>query len=235
LGKRNTKLPLTEWKYYGLGRTSFGSEDSELPWIAGTVLLRNNNPGNGKRPNIASLSRKVLISSIRQLAPYLIIGPRRIILIGAIAAVALAIIFYPLIVQTPFDPQKVAIQLTGVDLVSGSESEQKLDLRVGLQITNTNEFTLTTSKIAYDLFADGVLVGSDTLSYEDVPVNGRPAFFSNQPVTLSDTLTLQYSDETAPLFDKILNNSTDINWRITGSAAIESGTTLQEKNFSSEL
>ena len=226
---------MTEWNYYGLGRTSFGSEDSELPWIAGTVLLRNNNPGNGKRANIASLSRKVLISSIRQLAPYLIIGPRRIILIGAIAAVALAIIFYPLIVQTPFDLQKVAIQLTGVDLVSGSESEQKLDLRVGLQITNTNEFTLTTSKIAYDLFADGALVGSDTLSYEDVPVNGRPAFFSNQPVTLSDTLTLQYSDETAPLFDKILNNSTDINWRVTGSATIESGTTLQEKNFSSEL
>ena len=165
----------------------------------------------------------------------MIIGPRRIILIGAIAAVALAIIFYPLIVQTPFDPEKVAIQLTGVDLMSGSEAEQKLDLRVGFQITNTNEFTLTTSKIAYNLFADSAPVGSDTLSYEDVPVNGRPALFSNQPVTLSDTLTVQYSDETAALFDKILNNSTDINWRITGSAEIESGTTLQEKNFSSEL
>jgi hypothetical protein len=114
------------------------------------VLLWSNSPSNIKRANIASLSRKVLISSIRQLAPYLIIGPRRIILIGAIAAVALAIIFYPLIVQTPFDPEKVAIQLTGVDLMSGSEGEQKLDLRVGLQITNTNDFTLTTSKIAYD-------------------------------------------------------------------------------------
>ena len=78
----------------------------------------------------------------------MIIGPRRIILIGAIAAVALAIIFYPLIVQTPFDPEKVAIQLTGVELMSGSEGEQSLDLRVGLLITNTNEFTLTTSKIA---------------------------------------------------------------------------------------
>jgi LEA14-like dessication related protein len=165
----------------------------------------------------------------------LIIGPRRIILIGAIAAVALTIIFYPLIVQTPFDPQKVAIQLTGVQLMSGSEGEQKLDLRVGFQIINTNEFTLTTSRIAYELFADGAPVGSSTLSYEDVPVNGRPAFFSNQPVTLSDTLTLQYSDQTAALFGKILNNSTDINWRVNGSATIESGTTLQEKAFSSEI
>ncbi len=156
-------------------------------------------------------------------------------LIGAIAAVALAIIFYPLIVQTPFDPESVAIQLTGVQLQSGSESEQRLDLRVALQVTNTNEFTLTTSKIAYDLFADGAPVGSDTISYEDVPVTGRPAFFSNEPVTISDTMTLQYTDEMANLFSRILSNSTDINWRITGSATIESGTTLQEKSFSSEL
>jgi LEA14-like dessication related protein len=165
----------------------------------------------------------------------LIIGPRRIALIGAIAAVALAIIFYPLIVFTPFDPEKVRIALANVQLVSGSESEQKLDLRVALNITNNNEFTLTTSKIDYDLFADGTSVGTDTISYEDVPVNGRPAFFSNQPVTIADTMTLQYSDEMAGLFRKILDNSTNINWRISGSATIESGTTLQEKAFSGEL
>ena len=156
-------------------------------------------------------------------------------LIGAIAAVALAIIFYPVIVQTPFDPDKVAIQLAGVELLSGSEGEQRLDLRVALQITNTNEFTLTTSKIDYDLFADGAPVGSDTISYEDVPVNGRPAFFANQPVTISDTLTLQYTDEMASVFSRILNNSTDINWRISGTATVESGTRQQEKTFSSEL
>lgn len=156
-------------------------------------------------------------------------------LIGAIAAVALAIIFYPLIVQTPFDPERVAIQMTGVQLLSGSEGEQRLDLRVALQLTNTNEFTLTTSMIMYELFADGAPVGSDTISYEDVPVTGRPALFPNQPVTISDTLTLQYSDEMASLFSRILNNSTDVNWRISGSATIESGTTLQEKRFSSEV
>ena len=156
-------------------------------------------------------------------------------LIGAIAAVALAIIFYPLIVQTPFDPERVAIQMTGVELLSGSEGEQRLDLRVALQLTNTNEFTLTTSMIMYELFADGAPVGSDTISYEDVPVTGRPALFPNQPVTISDTVTLQYSDEMASLFSRILNNSTDVNWRISGSATIESGTTLQEKRFSSEV
>jgi len=212
-----------------------GSHQIELVETIWRLHFHSNSANNMKMSKIASFSRKVLISSIRQLAPYLIIGPRRLVLIGAIAAVALAIIFYPLIVQTPFDLEKVAVQLTGVELLSGSEGEQKLDLRVALQITNTNEFTLTTSRIVYDLFADGAPVGSDTISYEDVPVNGRPAFFSNQPVTISDTLTLQYTDEMATLFSRILNNSTDLNWRISGTATIESGTTLQEKRFSSEL
>jgi hypothetical protein len=165
----------------------------------------------------------------------LIIGPRRVALIGAIAAVALTIIFYPLLVATPFDPNDVSLNLSRVALTSGGEGEQRLDLRVSLNVTNASDYTLTTSKIEYELFADGASVGSDTVSYEDIPVNGRPALFPNQPITISDTFTLEYSDSRAELFNKVLNSSEDISWRITGSATIESGTTFQERPFSSEL
>lgn len=166
----------------------------------------------------------------------MIIGPRRVVLIGAIAAIVLAIIFYPLIVQTPFRLEDVHINLSRVTLASGSEGDQQLDLRVSFNISSTSEYTLTTSKIEYELFADGASVGSDTLSYEDIPVNGRPALFSNSPpITLTDTFVLQYSDQKAELFNKILNNSEDIKWSVTGLANIESGTSFQEKRFSSEL
>lgn len=166
----------------------------------------------------------------------MIIGPRRVVLIGAIAAVVLTIIFYPLLVQTPFELEDVHINLSRVTLASGSEGDQKLDLRVSFNITNTSGYTLTTSKIEYELFADGAPAGSDTLSYEDIPVNGRPALFSNSPpITLTDPFVLQYSDARAELFNKILNNSEDIKWSITGLANIESGTSFQEKHFSSEL
>ncbi len=222
-------------KSFSLNQIPFNEHEFELVGIFGIVLLNMKSTSNVKMSKILYFSRKVLISSVRQLAAYLIIGPRRIVLIGAIAAVALGIIFYPLIVFTPFDPERVTIQPIGVELVSGSEGEQRLDLRVALQVTNTNEFTLTTSRIDYDLFADGTPVGSDTISYEDVPVTGRPALFANQPVTITETLSLQYTDEIADLFTRILNNSTDINWRIRGSATIESGTTQQEETFSGEL
>jgi hypothetical protein len=166
----------------------------------------------------------------------LIIGPRRVALIGAIAAVVLTIVFYPLLVQTPFDLEDINIQLIRVMLASGSQEEQKLDLRISLNITNMSEYTLTTSKIEYELFADGAPVGTDTISYEDIPVNGRPALFSNAPpITITDTFTLDYSDDRAELFNQILGESTDISWSITGSASIESGTSFQEKTFTSEL
>ena len=166
----------------------------------------------------------------------LIVGPRRVALIGAIAAVVLTIVLYPILVSTPFELEDISIRLSRVVLASGSEGEQKIDLRISFNITNSSEFTLTTSKIEYELFADGATIGSDTISYEDVPVNGRPALFSNAPpITITDTFTLEYSDDKAMLFDKILSSSADVAWSVKGTASIESGTTFKEKTFSSEL
>lgn len=166
----------------------------------------------------------------------MIIGPRRVALIGAIAAVVLTIVLYPELVRTPFNLEDVNIQLGRVALVSGSEDEQELDLRVVFNVSNTSGYTLTTSKIEYELLADGASVGTDTISYEDIPVNGRPALFSDaRPISIPDTFTLKYSDEDAELFNKLLNDSADIQWSVTGKASIESGTTFQEKTFSDEL
>jgi hypothetical protein len=165
----------------------------------------------------------------------LILGPRRLALIAAIAAVALAIIFYPLIVSTPIDLEKVSIALSRVVLSSGGQGEQELSLRVTFVVNNTNDFTLTTSRIDYELFADGTSIGSHTLSYEDVPPNGRPPFFSGTSVPLSDTFTLRYSDSNAETFNRILEDTTQIQWRASGSSIIESGTTFVTKEFSDEL
>jgi len=165
----------------------------------------------------------------------LIIGPRRVALIGAIAAVVLVIIFYPLIVQTPIDLDKVGIELSKVEKTSGSQGEQSLNLRVTFMVTNNNDITLTTSQINYELFADGVNLGPQTLSYEDVPLNGRPALFSGTHVPLAHTFTVDYSDSEAAIFNKILNSTSDVKWTVTGSASIESGTTQETKDFSAEL
>jgi hypothetical protein len=158
-------------------------------------------------------------------------------LIGAIAAVVVTIIAYPylLTIFSPeIDVEKVNIDLANVSLQPES-SEQELTLQVTFTLVNNNEVALTTSKIEYELFADGTTVGTDILSYEDIPVNGRPALFSGSPVPLRDFFVLKYSDDEAALFNTILTNSTQLNWRVTGSAIIESGTIFVPKEFSAVL
>lgn len=165
----------------------------------------------------------------------MILGPRRLALIAAIAAVALTIIFYPLIVATPIDVEKIRIEFTRIAVDENSSSDQELVLRLTLTVTNNDTVTLTTSKIDYELFADGEMVGSDTLSYEDIPVNGRPALFPGTAVPLTNTFTLEYSDEEADMLNRIMSNSTEMDWSIRGSATIASGTSLVVKDFEASV
>ncbi len=148
---------------------------------------------------------------------------------------ALAIVFYPLIVRTPIDLDKVSIELTKVSLKSGTAGEEELSLELTFTLTNLNNFTLTTSRIDYELFADGGSIGTGVLSYEDVPPPGRPALFSGDSVPLRHQFTYRYSDSQAETFNKIMSNSTQIAWSVSGSAFIESGTTLETKQFSDRL
>jgi LEA14-like dessication related protein len=165
----------------------------------------------------------------------LIIGTRRAVLIGVIVAVALAIILYPLITFTPIDLNAVTIQLAEVSLASGSSQEQSLDLKVVFRVNNTSDITLTTSRIDYELFADGVSLDSDTLSYEDIPLNGRPQLFPGGSVPLTRTFHFQFSDARAEVFDKILNNGQEIEWSVKGTIEVESALTVLPKNFTDEL
>jgi LEA14-like dessication related protein len=163
-----------------------------------------------------------------------IIGPRRIILIGAIAAIAATIILLPIIfAQTAPDLNKVDVRLSKVSVTKADE--EKINLKVVFTLANPTEQTATTSKIEYELFADGVLLGQDTISYEDIPPNGRPAIFGNGSVDISDPFVVEYSDDLAALYDKIENDTQNVRWGVKGTAQIESTLTTVPKDFENEI
>ncbi|HEY9387332.1 MAG TPA: hypothetical protein VIP70_09845 [Nitrososphaeraceae archaeon] len=161
---------------------------------------------------------------------------RRITLIGAVAAVAGAIILLPYISSlTASGLDRVTISLSNVEVAPVDNEEERIQLDVDFLLNNPTDKTVTTSKIEYDLFADNDPLGDSILSYEDIPPNGRPALLPNQSIKLTSPFQLIYSDSTAEVFRKIADNSSDINWKVQGSAIIESAITLQEKQFSDEL
>ncbi len=155
-------------------------------------------------------------------------------LIGVIAAVAITIIMIPLIftLNAP-DFTKINVRLANVTI--DDQTDQSMDIKVSFAIENPTDDTITTSKIDYELFANGVSLGTHTLSYEDVPLNGRPAIFAGQTVPVPDTFTFQYSDKMADIYNKIKDAPSAIKWRASGSAEIESTLTIATRDFNNEI
>jgi hypothetical protein len=98
--------------------------------------------------------------------------------------------------------------------------------------------TLTTSGIEYQLFADGKSLGNGTLSYEDIPLNGRPQLYYNSNSTLKSSFLLTSSNANTPILKRLLSNpeaAKQIKWSVEGVAQIESGFSSSPKKFSTQL
>ncbi len=163
---------------------------------------------------------------------------RRIVLIAAIAAVAIAIVFLPLIltITLPTNLNTVSIALAKVEVVNVTGSSL-INLNVFFSVHNPTDTTLTTSGIDYQLFADGTLLGQGSLSYADVPVNGRPQLFSNTTITIQSQFPVVNSHSNSQIFKVIQNPATlkQIKWKAEGVVDLDSGVSSSSKQFSTVL
>jgi LEA14-like dessication related protein len=163
---------------------------------------------------------------------------RRIILIGAIAAITIAIILLPLILATVSAPDinSITIELSKVE-VGNITNDNTIPLNVFFNIHNPTDKAMTTSKIDYNLIADGESLGQGVLSYEDIPLNGRPQLSPGLTTTLKSTFELSQSDMNSDIFRVIKNAQAteQIKWKVEGVAQIESAFSLSPKQFSDEL
>src|SRR5215831_3860013 len=162
---------------------------------------------------------------------------RRIILIGVIAAVAITIILLPLIltVTLPSNLNSVGITLSKVEVINTTGSNM-VNLNLFFNIHNPTGTTLTTSGIDYDLFANGTRLGPGSLSYADVPVNGRPQLFSNTTTTLQSSFQFN-SHPNSHIFKSMQNPATlkRMKWNVNGVLSLESGFSSASKQFNATL
>jgi LEA14-like dessication related protein len=163
---------------------------------------------------------------------------RRIVLIAAIAGVAIAIVFLPLIltITLPTNLNTVSIALAKVEVVNVTGSSL-INLNVFFSVHNPTDTTLTTSGIDYQLFANGTLLGQGSLSYADIPVNGRPQLFSNTTITLQSQFPVVNSHSNSQIFKLIQNPATlkQIKWKAEGVVDLDSGVSSSSKQFSTVL
>jgi LEA14-like dessication related protein len=159
---------------------------------------------------------------------------RRIVLILVIAAVAGAIILLPLILTAtlPADLNTLAIRLSKVEVVNSTNED--ISLNVIFSIHNPTQKSLTTSKIEYQLYANNKSLGQGMLSFEDIPVNGRPQLLSNSTTQLKSQFEISRSAANEDIFKLIQKPlmARNIHWAIQGTALIESGLSSSPLQFS---
>ncbi len=163
---------------------------------------------------------------------------RRVILIAAIAAVAIAIVLLPLIltITLPSDLNRVSIDVSKVEILNVTDNSL-INLNVAFNIHNPTDTALTTSGIDYQLYANGIAIGQGSLSYADVPVNGRPQLLSGSSITIQSQLPIVNSHSYSQMFKSMENPSLfkQIKWRVDGSADLESGFSSTSKQFSAAV
>ena len=163
---------------------------------------------------------------------------RRIILVGAIAAITIAIILLPLILATVSAPDinSITIELSKVE-VGDIANDNAIPLNLFFNIHNPTDKAMTTSKIDYNLIADGESLGQGVLSYEDIPLNGRPQLSPGLTTTLKSTFEFNQSNLNSDIV-RVINNAQaveHIKWKVEGVAQIESAFSFSPKQFSDEL
>jgi hypothetical protein len=169
------------------------------------------------------------------------LSKRRIVLFGVIGALVITIILLPRIqyfVNAP-DVNAIDFNLAAVNISNLSNNTNNIELSLLFDVFNPSDKSATTSKVEYDLFGDNKLLGHGVLSYEDIPLNGRPQFSPGQTTTLKSPIILQPSEMNRDVIEKLLSNSSNsiksIRWNVNGSSQIESAFVILEKNFSDAL
>ena len=157
---------------------------------------------------------------------------RRLVLIGTVTAIVGVIVLLPLILTITL-PDLSAVNITVKNIELEDISEDNIaTLKVVFNIKNPTSQALTTSKIDYQLDANGELVGNFTKSYIDIPLNGRPQLLSNTDTNISSEIETPALDE--KIMSDIRNNNQslqNIEWTIDGNAIIESGFSSAPKIF----
>ena len=169
------------------------------------------------------------------------IGARRAILIGVIGAIVAFIVLFPALpdlLRGGSELRDVTIGIQNIAIENTNTVNNTIPLKVTFKINNQDNKVLSTSKIDYTIYANNTSLGNGLLSYEDIPLNGKPQLYPHSPTTLESTFVLDRTESNSELFDKIhddkfMTNSTE--WRVNGTAQIDSAFTIYPIDFGGNL
>ena len=159
--------------------------------------------------------------------------PGRIILVVAILAL-LGMMGGGVYYASLDNPQleQATIELSEVELRDVNTIENRATMIVTFSVTNPSDLTFTIPLIAYQLYGDGVSLGSASYSTEDVAMPGRAAFYPGTEIPLDSKFSFVLTDVNETVYEKIVTGQS-VQYSATGMITVESAWSIVDMNFDS--
>jgi len=130
--------------------------------------------------------------------------------------------------------EKSELELLSVDLVEIDSIDNRITLSVVFGITNHGERTVTVPEISFQLFANGISVGSSSYSVSDIPLNGRALMLSGMQVPLVGKITINLTDDRKDVYEAMAAGES-LDYRVVGQYTIETAWQVIDTKFDSSL
>ena len=126
--------------------------------------------------------------------------------------------------------EQAVVELSGVELRDVNTIENRATMTVIFLVTNPSDLTFTIPLIAYELYGDGVSLGSSSYSTQDVAMPGRAAFYPDTEIPLKNKFTFVLTDVNETVYEKIVTGQS-VQYSAKGMVTVESAWSIVEMNF----
>ena len=126
--------------------------------------------------------------------------------------------------------EQAVVELSGVEVRDVNTIENRATMTVTFLVENPSDLTFTIPLIAYELYGDGVSLGSSSYSTQDVEMPCRSAFYPVTEIPLKNKFSFVLTDVNETVYDKIVTGQS-VEYSAKGMVTVESAWSIVEMNF----
>lgn len=126
--------------------------------------------------------------------------------------------------------EQVEIELINVELRDVSTIDNQAKFDVTFLVKNPSDKTFTVPLIEYQLYGDGILLGSGQYSTVDISMPGRAGFFPDVELPLKNVFVLEKSKVNSEIYQDAIENRIT-SFSAEGSITTQSSWMTIEKEF----
>ena len=126
--------------------------------------------------------------------------------------------------------EEVEIELTNVELRDVGTIDNQAKFDVTFLVKNPSDKTFTVPLIGYQLYGDGILLGSGQYSTVDISMPGRAAFYPGAEIPLKNIFVLSKSEVNSEIYQDAIENRIN-SFSAEGSITTQSAWMTIDKEF----